>query len=44
MEVGKTVSKRCSPEVVLAVEERGIAVAVVEEVKEHSMIEYRERQ
>ena len=34
MVVGKTVSKRCSPGVVVAVEERGIAaVAVVEEVE-----------
>ena len=45
MVVGKTVSKRGSPGVVLVVEERGIAaVAVVEEVEEHSMTEYRERQ
>ena len=45
MVVGKNVSKRGSPGVVVAVEERGIAaVAVVEEVEEHSMTEYRERQ
>ena len=45
MVAGKTVSKRGSPVVVLAAEETGIAVAVVEEVEEHSMTaEYRERQ
>ena len=43
--VEKTDSKRGSPGVVLAAEEKGIAsVAVVEEVEEHSMTEYRERQ
>ena len=40
MVVGKTVSKRGSPRVVLAAGETGVAVAVVEEVEEHSMTEY----
>ena len=43
MVVGKTVSKRGSPGVVLTVEQRGTAaVVVVKEVEEHSMTEYRE--
>ena len=41
VEVGKTVSKRGSPGVVLAVHEKGTAVAVVEEVEEHSIAVYR---
>ena len=41
----ETISKRGSPGVVLAAEGRGIAaVAVVEEVEQHSMTEYIERQ